>query len=155
MSKLKLSSNATKSQGFRIWCSHLGTNNKLFPSWFVCSLLCKNWLQAAIRACEKFITFHEIIAYVLPLFNVGLLWCLSPSLHYPNHFRTSFLSLFLEPTRARFVLMIIIFLAKPIHVGIHLFCVFFKATKPKGMKFIFIFVTSLLGSHNLSFYCVI
>jgi hypothetical protein len=117
--------------------------------------LCKNWLQVAARACEEFIAFHEIIAYVHPLFNVGLLWCLSPSLYNPNHFWTWFLFCFLELARARFVLLFVIFLANPNHVGILFFFVFPKVAKPKGIKFILIFVTFLLGSHNSSFYCVI
>ncbi len=155
MSKPKLSTNVTKSQGFWIRCSHPCTNNNLFPSWFVCFLLCKNWLQVAARACEEFIAFHEIIAYVHPLFNVGLLWCLSPSLYNPNHFWTWFLFCFLELARARFVLLFVIFLANPNHVGILFFFVFPKVAKPKGIKFILIFITFLLGSHNSSFYCVI
>ncbi len=65
----------------------------------LCVLYCKNWLQVAIRACEKFIT--KIIAYVLPLFNVGLLWCLSPSLYNPNLFWTLFLSLFFGACKSK------------------------------------------------------
>jgi hypothetical protein len=86
---------------------------------------------------------------------VGLLWCLSPSLYNPNHFWTWFLLSFLELARARFVLLFVIFLANPNHVGILFFFVFPKVAKPKGIKFILIFVTFLLGSHNSSFYCVI
>jgi hypothetical protein len=155
MSKPKLSTNATKSQEFWIWCSHPYTNNDLFPSRFVCSLLCKNWLQAAIRACEEFITFHKIIVYVLPLFNVGLLQCLSPSLYNPNHFWTSFLSLFFGACKSKVCPNVRRLLAKSNHAWIHFLFVFPKVAKPKEIKFILIFVTFLLGSPHSSFHCVI
>lgn len=131
MSKPKLSSNATKSQGFWIWCSHPSTDNK-FLLLGLCVVYCARigckWPLELVRSSSP--STRSLLMFFLFSMQVCCGVYHLPCITQIIFELRSFLC-FLELAGTRFLLMFIITLQNPIMHGFISFLCLLKLQNPK------------------------